>query len=163
MLQEEVPFKENSNLLSHSLMVDSKDHQSVLSFDLENPQPNILNNVQMVTNIYKENDTQKIYATLKKEQMSFAPKDRFKLNIPWTQNEITEGKYRVISTFSSGTDQWKFEHTIEVTNKDIKNIVNKGIPITGKKDSKLIYWLPSIIVLLIIYLLYLKIQRRKCN
>lgn len=160
MLQEKIPYKEGNKLLMHSLKVDVSDHQSVLTYSLENPQPNILNRVQMITEIYREGE-EVACATLKKETMSFAPKDRFDLKVPWEQAEISKGNYETVTVFTSGEETWKFENSFSVTKEDIVNIEKKGTPIKESENHYYVYIVISILLIIIIYLLILVLKKRK--
>lgn len=158
MLQERIPYTEGKDLRMHSLKVDVSDNQSILTFSLENPHPNILNKVQMITEIYKDGE-EIIYATLKKENMSFSPNDLFDLKVPWDQTEIIEGEYRAVTVFTSGEEHWEFEYLFSVTKEDIVNIEKNGSSIVDSKDQYYVNIIISVLLILIIYLLTVVLKK----
>lgn len=159
MFQEEIPYKEGQEIVLHELKAKSETGQSQLKLMTENLKPNILKDVSVVVDIYKD-DQKKTYKTLKKERMSFAPNSRFELDIPWEQSEMVQGNYKTVTTIVSEKDKWVFKKSFSISPEEVKKAAESD-PFIDKKDNTLRNILIAVGVLLLILITTILLKKRK--
>ncbi|ANZ94833.1 hypothetical protein BFC19_05175 [Brochothrix thermosphacta] len=159
MLQEEIPYKEGKEIVLHELKAKSEAGQSQLKLMTENSKPNVLKDVSVVVDIYKD-DQKNIYKTLKKEKMSFAPNSRFELDIPWEQSEMAQGNYKTVTTIASEKDKWVFKNSFSISPEEVKKAAESD-PFIEKQDNTLRNILIGVGALLLILITIILLKKRK--
>ncbi|WP_163654289.1 DUF916 and DUF3324 domain-containing protein [Listeria sp. PSOL-1] len=161
VLQEEVPYKGGSKVQLYKIQPTPNEAQATLKLDMENIRPNILNNVSLKMKIYRSGE-KSVYKTLQKQQMRFAPSDRFKLFIPWSAAEMKPGDYEVDIEVTSGQEKWLFKKKFSISKDDNALLKAEGTPFAEEKSpSMIIYWLLGLLAITVIILVIIILRRKR--
>lgn len=138
-----------------------------LNVTMQNPQPINISNVQMVGNIYKEEDQEKPVITREIKKGGIAPSSIFDINffngIAGETKPLDAGKYLLKLDFKDGSDRkWHFEKKFTITKKEAEAINTKVF--TVEKDNTLLFIIIGIlagILFIILIFLILYFRRKK--
>lgn len=132
-----------------------------LSLGMANQTPGLVGQGKLHATL--KNDQQKVVKHFTKEQMTFAPQSKFKLNMDLENKQLAAGHYTLAGTITSkGGYSWHFQRGLTVTNAQAANVKKHAANFGPQKTWKdyLMYAIVILAVLVLLYELYKWLKKR---
>jgi hypothetical protein len=133
-------------------------YRTVVTANLQNIKPVIINNLDIDAQITKEGKKEVLHQT-KKNHLSMAPNSNFDFPINWENQKLKPGKYHLYLTATDGKQTWKFDKMFEIKG-DVAEKLNKTA-IEVEKDYTLIFIGLAVIIVSLILFIILLLRKRK--
>lgn len=97
-------------------------HRNVIYANLQNPEPEIMRNLQIEAKVYPKGSNEAIYET-KKDNMQMAPNTNFEFPISLDNKAFKAGRYLLKMAATADEDkQWEFTKEFEITAEKAKKL-----------------------------------------
>lgn len=150
------------DLLLKKAYADQSNVRNVIAVNLQNPEATYIFNMKTTIEIYKKGE-EKVYLTLKKDEVNVAPNTNFNLNVPLNGEKLEPGEYEAIVKASSGDESWNLKKDFEISGNTAQKLNDKDIDLKDDSDNQYLTWIIIGLVFVIVLLIILFIikERRK--
>lgn len=150
--------KISSDLQLNAVQPSLMNYRTAVTATIQNPQPEIVEALNITARIYKQNSTKLLYETTK-ESMRMAPNSNFDFPISWNDHVLEAGDYRLELLATSANGKWQLSKDFEITAKESKQLNKQAVEL--KTESNWLEWLviglSSALLILILVLVKIKL------
>jgi hypothetical protein len=133
-------------------------YRTVVTANLQNSKPVILNNLNVDAQITKEGKKEVLHQT-KKNNLSMAPNSNFDFPINWDNQKLMPGKYHLYITATDGNQTWRFDKMFEIKGNIAKELNKTAVEV--EKDYTLIFIGFAVIIVSLILFIILLLRKKK--
>ncbi|ALS03358.1 hypothetical protein ATZ33_15845 [Enterococcus silesiacus] len=140
-----------------------QNYRTVVTANLQNTQPIIINGLKVDAKISKKAGGQVLHTTAKQD-MSMAPNSNFDFPISWDNQELKAGTYHlaVVAEDDKG-NKWELEKDFDIKGKETKTLNKDAVELEKDYTMWIIIGVIGIIVLLIIVWFIVKKRNEKAE
>jgi hypothetical protein len=158
-----VKLKETDESVSPDLKLNKVkaglvNYRTVVTANLQNIKPVIINNLDVDARITKEGQN-KVLHQMKKENLSMAPNSNFDFPISWDNQRLEPGKYHLTLIATDGNQTWKFDKMFEVKGEVAKELNKTAVEV--EKDYTLLFIGLAIVILALILIIIILLRKKK--
>lgn len=168
-----IMLSENSNeilpVLNLKSVKQSKyNYRDVVAINIQNPQPMILRDIEIVANVYKKNSDKVIYTTTKKN-FKMAPNCNANVIVETDTEPLETGNYKAVITAKAGDKVWEWEEGFSVDAKDLNSNMTASVDDsdTNKTESTtnntvyIVILIVLVVILIILFLTLFVLKKRR--
>ena len=161
-----VLLRENETVVQPELSLEKveptqRNARSVISATLLNHEAAYLQSMKVTANV-KNKKTNNVILEKEQEDMQMALNSIFNFPIPYEENEMEAGTYVLAMTVEGSGKKWQFTKEFTISKEEAKTFNEKDVTVK-KTESKLIYLLIGLLLLLLIICLFsiLRLKKQK--
>lgn len=146
LVQQQMNYANKPELALKSVKMGLYNKHDALLINIQNPNPDIINQLEMQGRVYKKgsNQTFKLRTT---HNMQIAPNSNFTHYIDWEDDELVPGKYRLNLKAHTDKDKWEWNKDFTVSKKDVEQFKNERV--NFKQQKTVNPWIVLVIGLLL--------------
>lgn len=160
--ETDAELKTELNLLS--VVAGQTNYRNTILAKLQNPQPHILNNMNVEAYIYSAGNTQDAIYFDKKENLAMAPNSAFNYSISMNNNAFKPGKYVLKMTVKTKGETFEFDQEFTITAEESKEFNDNAVELVELESQwprYLIWIIVALVTVIIGLVIYLMVKKNK--
>ncbi|MEI5994505.1 DUF916 and DUF3324 domain-containing protein [Candidatus Enterococcus mansonii] len=138
-----------------------QNYRTVVTANIQNTQPVIINGLKVKAKISKENSDEVLHET-EKQDMSMAPNSNFDFPINWNSQKLKAGTYHLSLVAEDDKEhKWTLEKTFKINGNESRKLNKEAVELEKDYTMWIILAVIMIILLLIIIWMIVKKQNEK--